>query len=383
MVEPLVDRSIAGFGQPVWSVAALLLAVGDALAARFPVTAVRGEISGFARAASGHCYFNLKDADGGAAVLRCAMFRRAASLLDFAPADGQQVELRGRIVVYEARGELQLVVESMQRAGAGALFEQFLRLKAKLEAEGLFATARKRPIAVFPRAVGVISSLGAAALRDVVTTLARRSPHVRIVVYPSLVQGGEAPRALVDALAVAARRAEVDTLIVCRGGGALEDLWSFNDERVVRAIAASPIPVVCGVGHETDLTLADLAADLRAPTPTAAAELVGPPTAHCGETLGALLRRARRLLEHRLDQQAERLDGLGDGGCALQALADRLRALDPQQVLERGYAWLSDDSGRLLQSVRQLQPQARLRATLADGQAELEVLRVQPDGPGR
>jgi exodeoxyribonuclease VII large subunit len=275
----MVDaRNTAPLRAP-WGVAALLLAAGDALAARFGAVTVRGELSGFVRAASGHCYFSLKDSAGGAAVLRCAMFRRAALLLDFAPTDGQQLEVRGRIGVYEARGELQLVVESMARVGVGSLYEEFLRLRARLEAAGLFEAARKRPIAAFPRAVGVITSLGAAALRDVLTTLARRAPHLRVVVYPSLVQGAEAPAALVEALALAGRRDEVDTLLLVRGGGSLEDLWAFNDERVVRAVASSPIPVVCGVGHETDISLADLAADLRAATPTAAAELAAPAAA--------------------------------------------------------------------------------------------------------
>ena len=241
---------------PAWSVAGLLQAVADALAARLGAVTVRGEISGFTRAASGHCYFTLKDSDGQAALLRCAMFRRAAGLLDFRPADGHQVELRGRITVYESRGELQCVVEAMARLGAGSLFELFLRLKSRLEAAGLFDAARKRPLPAHPRAVGVVTSLGAAALHDVLTAIRRRASHVRVVVYPSLVQGPEAPAQLVAAIAQAGQRAEVDVLIVCRGGGSLEDLWAFNDEAVVRALVACPIPVVCGVGHETDVTLA-------------------------------------------------------------------------------------------------------------------------------
>ncbi|MDE2274818.1 MAG: exodeoxyribonuclease VII large subunit, partial [Burkholderiales bacterium] len=259
-----------------WGVAALLLAMGDALAARFGAVAVRGELSGFSRAASGHCYFTLKDAEGAQALLRCAMFRRAAGLLDFTPADGQQVALRGRLAVYEARGELQLVVESMQRVGAGTLFEEFLRRRARMEAAGLFEAARKRPLPRHATPLGIVTSLGAAALHDVLTTLARRAPHVRVVVYPSLVQGADAPAALVAALQLADRRNEVDVLLLVRGGGSIEDLWAFNDERVVQAVVASRLPVVCGVGHETDVTLCDLAADLRAPTPTAAAELAAP-----------------------------------------------------------------------------------------------------------
>lgn len=216
---------------------------------------MRGELSGFTRAASGHCYFTLKDAQGAAASLRCAMFRRAAGLLDFSPRDGQQVEMRGRVAVYEPRGELQFVVEAMRTLGAGSLYEQFLRLKAKLEAEGLFAAERKREMPGFAQRIGVVTSLGAAALHDVLSTLARRAPHVGVVIYPSLVQGADAPAALVTALTLAGRRREVDILILARGGGSLEDLWAFNDERVVRAVAASPIPLVCGVGHQTDVKI--------------------------------------------------------------------------------------------------------------------------------
>lgn len=417
----------------VWSVGALVQAVSDALSARFPVCVVRGELSAFMRAASGHCYFSLKDADGASALLRCAMFRRAASLLDFAPADGQLVELRGRLGVYEPRGELQFIVEGMQRAGAGALFEQFLRLKAKLEAQGLFDPGRKRAIATHPRRIGVITSLGAAALHDVLTTLARRSPHVEVIVYPSLVQGAEAPPALVCALETASVRREVDTLLLCRGGGSLEDLWAFNDERVVRAVAACTVPVVCGVGHETDITLADLVADLRAPTPTAAAELAAPATAACRDTLAVLQRRATQRVRVQLDAQAQRLDGLSlrlarplEGVRAraqqlallaqrlrgagrrvadrqalqldplarrmmravavdhdarlhrLEAFGQRLDALDPQHVLARGYAWLTDADGRVLQSVRQLSVGQPLRAELADGRAGLSVTDLEP-----
>ena len=415
-----------------WSVGALLLAVGDALASRFGAVTVAGELSGFTRAASGHCYFALKDAEGGAATLRCAMFRRAAALLDFQPREGQQVELRGRLGVYEARGELQMVVESMRPLGEGTLYEQFLRLKAKLEAEGLFDAARKRPIAAFPVTLGVVTSLGAAALHDVLTTLARRAPQVRVVVYPSLVQGADAPAALVDAIAAAVRRREVDTLLVCRGGGSLEDLWAFNDERVVRAIAASPIPVICGVGHETDVTLADFAADLRAPTPTAAAELAAPSQREALDALAALAQRLRRPMHRALEQQAQRLDQralqlarpsavlaahrqrlalaeqraasalrhaldraqsqlpwiaarlraaaatrLQRQAAALDTLQARLAALDPTQVLARGYAWVTDEARRPIVSVTGLAPGQRVHAVWADGEARAQVLSVQ------
>lgn len=410
--------------------------LSQTLLARFSMCAVRGEVSGFSRAASGHCYFNLKDADGGNALLRCAMFRRAASLLDFTPADGQLIELRGRLTVYEPRGELQLVVEGMQRAGAGALYEQYLRLKALLEAQGLFDARRKRSLPAFPRRVGVVTSLGGAVLHDVATALARRAPHVQLIVYPSLVQGPDAPRALCDAIELASRRAEVEVLIVCRGGGSMEDLWAFNDERVVRVIAAASMPVVSGVGHETDVSLSDFVADLRAPTPTAAAELVTPTTRDCVEQLAQSAGRLSRALQQALNTHAQRLDrasmqlarpaqvlrdqnqrlsllaqrlrsSAGHAGVLrrarlLQAQADlqrasvgllahhrqglagltvRLRSVDPQRVLARGYAWLADPAGRPVTSVAQVVIGNELRAVLADGTAAVRVTEVSGPYP--
>jgi exodeoxyribonuclease VII large subunit len=388
----------------VWSVGALLQAIGDALNARFGACTVRGEVAGFGRAPSGHCYFTLKDADGAPALLRCAMFRRAASLLDFDPADGMAVEVRGRVATYDARGEMQLVVESMKQAGAGALLERFLRLKAALQAEGLFAASRKRPLPPHPYSVGVITSPSAAAMHDVLSALARRAPHVRTVVYPSSVQGPEAPGALVAALAAANGRAEVDLLVVCRGGGSLEDLWAFNDERVVRAIAGSSLPVVCGVGHETDVTLADFAADLRAPTPTAAAELAAPLRDELSARLDAAAVRARRAVHRRLDSAQQRVDhaalrlarpgdsvaqqrtrlaalerGLRDavrGWLAsrrqpVAELAARLGALDPRSVVARGYAIVEDADGELVLDPAQIG--GELRLVLARGTARLRV----------
>jgi exodeoxyribonuclease VII large subunit len=418
-----------------WSVGALLLAASDALQSRLGAIAVRGELSGFTRAASGHCYFTLKDDEGQAAVLRCAMFRRAATLLDFRPADGQQVELRGRIGVYEARGELQCVVESMQRLGAGSLYELFLRNRARLQAAGLFDAGRKRPVPDHPLRIGIVTSLAAAALHDVLTAIARRAPHVRVIVYPAPVQGADAPALLADAIRRAGERAEVDTLIVCRGGGSLEDLWAFNDELVVRAVAACPIPVVCGVGHETDVCLAELAADLRAPTPTAAAELATPLRAELLQRLLRLRQALGSATQRRLDMQAQRLDRLAlrlgrptrlvDRQAAqLQAwrmradaallrqlqshqrrlltargrlvdslqrrlraerertahLSVRIEALDPGRVLSRGYAWLTGAGGRAVTSAHAVLPGQRLSARWADGTAEVDVVRVEATG---
>jgi len=427
----VIEPSVTISPRLVWSVSALVHAVADTLASRFAVCVVRGELSGYSRAASGHCYFCIKDADGESAMIRCAMFRRAASLVDFAPADGQLVELRGRLAVYEPRGELQFVVEAMQRAGAGALFEQFMRLKAKLEAEGLFDAARKRALPRMPRCVGVVTSLAAAALHDVASALGRRAPHLQVIVYPSAVQGPEAPAVLAQAIGVAGERAEVDVLIICRGGGSLEDLWAFNDERVVRAIAGSAIPIVSGVGHETDVSLADFAADLRAPTPTAAAELVAPCTDDCLALLAASAALLQRRVHHALDAQAQRLDANGarlsrpsdavrrhlhslamlaqrlatagrqglplraariDSQASrlqrassvliarhargLESLQTRLTTLDPKRVLSRGYAWLADEAGQPIQSVMQMSVGQELNAVLADGSADMTVKRI-------
>lgn len=423
-------------GAPAWGVAGLLLATADLLAARFGAVTVRGEISGFSRAASGHCYFSLKDADGAPALLRCAMFRRAASLVPFEPADGQQVELRGRLAVYDARGELQLVVESLQRVGSGALYEEFLRRRARLAAEGLFEPGRKHALPTHPRRLAVVTSLQAAALRDVLATLRRRAPQVQVLVVPSAVQGAEAPLQLAQALALAAAQAGIEAVLLVRGGGSLEDLWAFNDERVVRAIVACPVPVVCGVGHETDVTLADLAADLRAPTPTAAAELAAPAQAELLDELGAMARalrqggrallqrqvqrldglalrlgqpqrglqaqqlrlqtlehRARRAAGEQLRSRHERLQALGlrlqqavtsrlqREPLRLQAAAERLQAQDPARVLRRGYAWVEDAQGRPVTAVRQLVPGQSVQAVWADGRAGVQVSVVTPETP--
>lgn len=438
----------------VWPVGALLHAVGDAVAGRFNPVAVRGELTGFKRAASGHCYFSLKDASG---QLRCALFRRSAGLLDFAPRDGDQVEARGRLAVYEARGDLQLVVESLLRAGQGALFEAFLRLRARLQDEGLFDATRKRALPAFPRGVGVVTSLQAAALHDVLSTLARRAPHVPIYLAPAAVQGEQAPAQLQAALqrlyALAAAndpQRPLDVILLVRGGGSMEDLWAFNDEALARRLACSPVPVVAGVGHETDFTIADFVADVRAPTPTAAAELVCLPRQQQLHDLVAVHTRLQRVVQHRLDGEAQRLDGLvqrlgrpsaflaeqqlqlvhvrarlrrgglallrdqglrqdaaaqrlarvlppaldrvgqglqrlderfhGAAGQALQGPAQRLERaalrlalLDPQLVLQRGYAWLEDVAGQPVTRARGAATGDRLSARMADGRLHVTV----------
>ena len=274
----------------------------------FPLLWIAGEVSNFTRAASGHCYFSLKDAT---AQVRCVYFRHKAALIDWKPENGMQVEVRALPTLYEARGDFQLTVESMRRSGSGALFEAFERLKRKLEQEGLFDASRRRPIPEFPRSVGVVTSPKAAALRDVLTTLARRMPGINVVLYPAPVQGEGAGERIAQAIRAASSRREVDVLIVCRGGGSMEDLWAFNEEVVARAIVDCAIPVVSGVGHETDFTIADFVADARAPTPTAGAELVSPNRAELLVRLGVLGGRLSRDVDRALNARMQHLDYLG------------------------------------------------------------------------
>ncbi|MDE2152760.1 MAG: exodeoxyribonuclease VII large subunit [Betaproteobacteria bacterium] len=340
-----------------WSVAALARALADALWARFGVVSVQGEISGFTRASSGHCYFALRDES---AQLRCVMFRQRAALVDFDLRDGVQVELRAQIGLYEPRGDLQLQVESVRRFGQGALMEQFLRLKARLRAEGLFEAQRKRELPEVVRTVGIVTSPQAAALHDVLVTLRRRSPQVRVIVYPASVQGAAAPAELVRALRAAQQRAEADVLLLVRGGGSLEDLWAFNDETLARALAQASIPVISGVGHETDFTIADFAADMRAPTPTAAAEMCAAPR----EELLEGLRRAARALAHamqvRLGREQQRMDRL------------QLRLPPPARVLRDAGLQLRDLQARRRQALAAVLQRGAQRLQL--GQARLRAL---------
>ena len=428
----------SALAQPrVWDVGALCRAIADSLEARFNPVTVRGEITGFSRAGSGHCYFSIKDTAG---QLRCAMFRRAAMAMDFTPRDGELVEVRGKLGVYEQRGDLQLIVDSLQRAGQGALFEQFLRVKAQLEAEGLFDAARKRALPVMPRGIGVVTSLGAAALHDVATALRRRVPHIPVLIAPSLVQGGDAPASIVQALkqlyALAQRQGEagvpaVDVILLVRGGGSMEDLWAFNDEQVARTIVQSPVPVICGVGHETDFTIADFCADLRAPTPTAAAELVALPRQAWLDGLTLMEQRIQSGVLRQIDKNAQRLDanavrlgrpsqqmanqrlhlsqlkqrahhgllmkmqqhahrhqaleaGLGQTTAQhlktqrqwVAQMHQRMELLNPQRVLERGYSVLTTQSGQVITRVEQVAVGAPLKAMLADG--VLDVTVTQP-----
>jgi exodeoxyribonuclease VII large subunit len=274
-----------------------------------PLVWVSGEVCNFVKAASGHWYFSLKDRE---AQVRCVMFRNSNRLIDWPIANGDQVEVRALAGLYAPRGEFQLTVEAARRAGAGALYEAFLKTKAKLEALGWFAAERKRPVPAHPRSIGVVTSLQAAALQDVLTTLKRRSAHLRVVIYPSPVQGRDAPRRLAEAIFRASTRAaqlgETDVLLLVRGGGSLEDLVAFNDEALAEAITQCSIPVISGVGHETDVTIADFVADLRAPTPTAAAELASPDAPAILAAIEHQRARARRALTRQIENAEQRLD---------------------------------------------------------------------------
>lgn len=387
----------------VMSVSALNRNVRDLLEHRIPLLWVGGEISNLSTPRSGHWYFSLKDES---AQVRCVMFRNRSMALDWQPRDGMRIEARALVTLYEARGDFQLNIEFMRQAGQGALYEAFLRLRERLGHEGLFDEALKRPLPAYPRRVGIITSLQAAALRDVLTTLKRRNPAVEVIIYPAAVQGADAPAQLIAALAAAERRREVDVLILCRGGGSLEDLQAFNDEGLARAIRAGSIPLISGVGHETDFSIADFAADQRAPTPTAAAELVSLPRAELLAQLTRLAQGLQRNFRRRLELRMQHVDHLSRRlvhpsrrleaqhglltqwqarlqralqaqlqarQSALAACTRALGHLDPRAVLERGYSIVRDAQGGIVRDAAQLQTGQALELGFAQGSAQVRV----------
>ena len=415
---------------PLLSPAAVVVKVSDLnrrvrvlLENQFETLWVGGELSGVKNVASGHWYFCLKDAD---AEVQCVMYRSRAQFLEFRPENGQQVEVRARVTLYEPRGTYQLTVEEVRKAGLGPLYEAFEKLKAKLQADGLFAPERKRPLPRFPRRIGIVTSPAAAALRDVLTTLSRRAPRVPVVIYPAQVQGEAAAAQIARAIRAANAHDHVDVLIVCRGGGSLEDLWAFNEEIVARAVFESRLPVVSGVGHETDFSICDFVADVRAATPTAAAALASPDRVALAEAVAALRRRldrditrivergvqrldhaARRLLTpaERLERNRERLAQLGRRlriaaqrdhqarNGRVQALAPRLKRalplrehehrvarlrtalshLDPTRVLSRGYSIVRDGAGHVRVSSKGLAAGDALDIMFSEGGAAVKV----------
>jgi len=368
-----------------------------------PLAWVSGEVSNFTRASSGHCYFVLKDDQ---AQVRCVMYRQKAQLLGVALRDGEQVEVRATATIYEPRGEFQLTVETVRRSGLGALYERFANLKVRLEAAGWFAAARKRALPSFPRAVGLVTSPRAAALSDVLTTLRRRMSSLPVILYPTSVQGEGAAQEIAAAIAAANVHAKVDVLIVCRGGGSIEDLWAFNEEIVARAVFESRLPIVSGVGHETDFTICDFVADARAPTPTAAAALVVPDraellsqlhgrTARLGRAIERSLERrmqrvdiaSRRLIHPaaRLLQQRERLDRatarwqraaaarFGTLAQRLSGLERELKHLGPQSVLDRGYSIVTTEAGTIVLDPAQIAAGDAVDLRLARGRAGARI----------
>lgn len=390
----------------IMSVSELNRLARNVLEQSFPLFWVSGEISNFTRAASGHWYFSLKDEN---AQVSCVMFRGRNSYLDWTPKEGDKVEARALVTLYEARGSFQLTVEFLQRAGAGALFEAFEKLKAQLQAQGLFDTAFKKAIPSHPKQIGIVTSPDAAALDDVLTTLRRRMPNIPVVIYPTPVQGKGAANQIANAINLAHQRNECDVLIICRGGGSMEDLWQFNEEIVARAIANCRIPTISGVGHETDFTICDFVADVRAPTPTAAAELASPSREsllHKLKQLSEQLSRssaylvqqreqlldylARRLIsptqqveqqKRQLAQVAHRLNlsinqQLQRQEKNLSQLAQNLDHLNPQAVLSRGYAFAQNKNGEIISSSHQIKAGDDIKLTFDVGSAEATVTKI-------
>jgi exodeoxyribonuclease VII large subunit len=380
----------------------------DLLEGAFPLAWVEGELSGVSRPASGHLYFSLKDAR---AQVRCAMFKPKSSWLKFAPRDGMRVLARGRLTLYEARGDYQLVLDHMEEAGEGALRRAFEELKAKLTAEGLFEQARKRPLPAYVRRLGVITSPSGAAVRDVISVLGRRFGLVEVDVLPVLVQGTPAAAQIAAMLGKAAASGRYDVILLARGGGSLEDLWAFNDEALARAIVASVVPVVSAIGHETDFSLSDFAADLRAPTPSAAAELLVPHADDLRRHLRGLQQRIDSLQRQRLrqamqraDRAALRLQALRPGArlemlarrqsealrrlrsgwqrrleqrqARLQGLARSLSAISPLATVARGYAIVQHEDGRVVRSVGDVVAGDVVDARVTDGALKLKVLDI-------
>lgn len=393
----------------ILSVGDLNRAIAASLEDRFDTVWVSGEISNFKAYDSGHWYFSLKDEEG---QIRCVMFRGRNGQVGFMPQSGDLVEVSASLGMYVPRGDIQLTIQTLRRAGMGGLYEAFLKLKAKLAKEGLFDEDRKREIPTHPRAIGIVTSPQAAALKDVLSTLARRAPHIPIVIYPTLVQGPDAPAGIIAALKAAEKENAVDVILMVRGGGSIEDLWAFNDEHLAYAIADSSIPVVSGVGHETDFTIADFVADLRAPTPTGAAELAAPRRDQMLQELDAIMQALLQRVNQRIEREAQTLDQLALRLSHALPNPDRMREqiaswqqrlnqawsvrmenwkrnqthyqsqlemLNPQRTLERGYAVILNKEHDQLQAVRntkELMLEKTYQVRLAEGEAEIQFSKV-------
>jgi exodeoxyribonuclease VII large subunit len=402
-------EKMSEISREILSVGDLNRAIASSLEERFDTVWVSGEISNFKAYDSGHWYFSLKDEEG---QIRCAMFRGRNGQVGFMPQSGDLVEVAANLWFYVPRGDIQLTVQSMRRAGMGGLYEAFLKLKARLAREGLFDLENKRPIPTHPRSIGIVTSPQAAALKDVLSTLARRAPHIPIVIYPTLVQGPDAPAGIISALKAAEKENAVDVILLVRGGGSIEDLWAFNDEQLAYAIAQSSIPIVSGVGHETDVTIADFVADLRAPTPTGAAELAAPRRDQMLQELDAIMQALLQRVSQRLEREAQTLDQLALRLSHALPNPDRMREqisgwqkrlnqawlvrvenwkrdqshfqsqlemLNPQRTLERGYAVILSKEEQAMHAVRspkELNTESVFEVRLAEGRVEVEFSKI-------
>ena len=385
----------------VLTVGDLNRAIAESLTEQFEFVLVSGEVSNFKAYDSGHWYFSLKDEEG---QIRCVMFRGKNLQVGFMPQSGDQVEVSASVSMYVPRGDVQLTVHSLRKAGLGGLYEAFLKLREKLSKAGLFDAERKRPIPTHPKAIAIVTSTQAAALKDVLTTLARRAPHIPIFIYPTLVQGADASVGIIKAIAKANQELKAEVILLVRGGGSIEDLWAFNDEQLAHAIANSTIPIISGVGHETDFTIADFVADLRAPTPTGAAELATPKREQLLQELKAYQDTIIQKLQQRLEREAQTLDQISLRLKHALPNADRMReqigqwqqrltqsmqvyvqnlkrnqvhwltqleTLNPQRTLERGYAVILDSQKRAARNPKDIKPDEEYRVRLAEGEIQV------------
>ena len=390
----------------IFSITEINKLVKELLQDNFPSIWVKGELSNFIEASSGHWYFTLKD---NGAQARCTMFKGKNSQVKWIPKNGDLIEAQCKIGLYEQRGDYQLNISSLQQAGLGRLFEEFNKLKQKLDSEGLFNQEQKKSLPVYPNCIGVVTSPDAAVLRDVITTLKRRNKSLRIIIYPTPVQGKTAPQGIIDALRLANQRDEVDVLILCRGGGSIEDLWSFNDESVVREIYSSTLPIISAVGHQTDITISDFVADLRAPTPTAAAEIISNSYEELLGNLEYFKTNLSNIIQNKIEQLNQRIDFLEKGLVSpiqkiasqndlIQALTNRIQItmrlrlekyqeqiksykqnlshLNPNEILSRGYSIILNQNKKIINNASAMSVSDKIKIKFHKGKAEANITKI-------
>jgi exodeoxyribonuclease VII large subunit len=390
----------------IFSITEINKLVKELLQDNFPSIWVKGELSNFIEASSGHWYFTLKD---NGAQARCTMFKGKNSQVKWIPKNGDLIEAQCKIGLYEQRGDYQLNISSLQQAGLGRLFEEFNKLKQKLDSEGLFNQEQKKSLPVYPNCIGVVTSPDAAVLRDVITTLKRRNKSLRIIIYPTPVQGKTAPQGIIDALRLANQRDEVDVLILCRGGGSIEDLWSFNDESVVREIYSSTLPIISAVGHQTDITISDFVSDLRAPTPTAAAEIISNSYEELLGNLEYFKTNLSNIIQNKIEQLNQRIDFLEKGLVSpiqkiasqndlIQALTNRIQItmrlrlekyqeqiksykqnlshLNPNEILSRGYSIILNQNKKIINNTSAVSVSDKIKIKFHKGDAEANITKI-------